>query len=466
MGTEKRQDPWQQFMQWIERHADGCFFRGVSDRDFLLYPSVGRLENYSLENELNLFEHFKLKAKLFTNANNDYEWLTLAQHHGLHTRLLDWTENPLIAAFFACVGNRERSGRIYAVQSNVVSFVDNDLDTSPFVVGEIKFMYPPVNTRRIELQKGLFSIHPLPTKPVIIRRGGLVEIDNFYKRNSNHKLYAGLKPYLDDVSEFNEEYYHLLENQDLIFEILPEDKPHFEKNIRLLGIDETIYGDLDSIAKHLDLQVRNKRLHNIASVNLNYVKRLWCECVADEIPRYFGDTSEKFTGLEAGSVICNSIKVEIDDITDDNFGNKIIKGSCRFAITPNYLGIPETFIHDRSEQIKRCRDIESFIELLRNGKEIHESNEVLAFQAKAIIWENLENPRIREFEILSRVLLTGDKTIKDCLKLYGLLRPLLPCNEMESLLGSRMTRDEIRAMVNRRKADAGILDEIIVLAEN
>jgi hypothetical protein len=96
---------------------------------------------------------------------NDWEWLTLAQHHGLPTRLLDWTNNPLVAAFFA-VANESNSTDAIVYSHNIqdVEIIDPTEYIDPFAIKTLGFLLPTRVTPRIVTQRGLFSVHPRPNE--------------------------------------------------------------------------------------------------------------------------------------------------------------------------------------------------------------------------------------------------------------------------------------------------------------
>ena len=91
------------------------FFRGQSDSEYKLTPSIFREKNKKLlENEVGmnmemLRKHPKIEGKYL---DNNIISLLVCQHFGLPTRLLDWTLDLSVAVFFSCISNKNEDGRV------------------------------------------------------------------------------------------------------------------------------------------------------------------------------------------------------------------------------------------------------------------------------------------------------------------------------------------------------------------
>jgi hypothetical protein len=73
------------------------YFRGQV-RDWSLRPSLAR-ESVTEQERAKESECFEKLAEILPNVN-DWERATIAQHYGVPTRLLDWSENPLVGIYF------------------------------------------------------------------------------------------------------------------------------------------------------------------------------------------------------------------------------------------------------------------------------------------------------------------------------------------------------------------------------
>src|SRR5690606_4291670 len=98
---------------------DSYWFRGQSNIDWVLSPSALRYDKQELrdkalgvvQDEFLRFSYNKLPNP--PALSDRLAWAGLAQHFGLPTRFLDWTQNPAIALFFCVNENVDTDGAVY-----------------------------------------------------------------------------------------------------------------------------------------------------------------------------------------------------------------------------------------------------------------------------------------------------------------------------------------------------------------
>ena len=116
----------------VVRPDDIVWFRGEASLTFKLLPTVCR-PPCSLEKEQALIKRFRQNAFPFLNSipNTEWEWLFLMQHYGVQTRLLDWSEHPLVALYFA-VNDKARwaeDGRLWCFLPKVYNSEKHHITT-------------------------------------------------------------------------------------------------------------------------------------------------------------------------------------------------------------------------------------------------------------------------------------------------------------------------------------------------
>ena len=159
-------------VKFEQRHVAQWFYRGHADSSYKLVPSLFRIqdkESFSTWEaaEEYLINSFKCEATpyLVNPPGNDLEWLALAQHHGLPTRLLDWTSNPLIGLYFAVEAFPDRDAELWCLG---FPSTNNCLAESTYFARKVEmkkvgFIYFPKHlSPRVTNQSGCFTVHESP----------------------------------------------------------------------------------------------------------------------------------------------------------------------------------------------------------------------------------------------------------------------------------------------------------------
>lgn len=112
-----------------------ALYRGQANIAWALTPSIFRPNARGI-GHVDILNDWKRRAAYFANPlpQNDIEWLVLAQHYGLHTALLDWTTNPLVALFFACddASALNEPGCVWWTRQSHFVHADHTLTVDPF----------------------------------------------------------------------------------------------------------------------------------------------------------------------------------------------------------------------------------------------------------------------------------------------------------------------------------------------
>ena len=224
----------------ISDYRGPIWYRGQSNSVWKLEPRLMR--DGSEKSESHLINRFKQNATYLLNQapQGEFDWLFLMQHHSVPTRLLDWSESPLVALFFAVSEKPDCDAALWLLQPCILNEISNfrpefEFEVPSFDDEHLKNylpstifrerssrLYPmaaiaPRNSSRMQAQQGVFTIS--------------------HRKNI----------YIEDVGQSGSPRVHIWR-----YIVPASSKPDIEAELKLLGISRfQIFPELESLATQL-----------------------------------------------------------------------------------------------------------------------------------------------------------------------------------------------------------------------
>jgi hypothetical protein len=178
--TEINVDSFEEFHNHVQDVLPfGVIFRGMRDISWDLTPSFGRHWRAAQDLGMSKADFLNVEGdmiRLFRKESARYlgfmpkdvwEVWSMAQHHGLPTRLLDWTFNPLVGLFFAVEKPFDGDSVVYALHMpDKYLSIKEEETLHPLSVTEVRTYEPSHQTHRVNAQSAIFAVQPDPTEPL------------------------------------------------------------------------------------------------------------------------------------------------------------------------------------------------------------------------------------------------------------------------------------------------------------